>query len=392
MDDARRMMVVCAALFGCSHGGMTDDGGRSTFDPAETGGAEDPSGPASEESGPAPDDGEESSGAPDAESSGGSAPLGRCDKVDILFVLEAPEHPPLTGETADCYWDDTAEWQEWYGIASEYSTHYGKLVDGFDTLVSELYVTLQVPDFQVLVTGSLVPNPQFWNGMLDPTGMCGPALVELDACDQTLGAGRNGYTVPTEADPGNVYPGECMAERYVPSGSMDLPSTFWCLAHDEHYYWEDYYRYGGYTGDGPDQLMDAMTAAVGSSGEAATCNAGFLRDDAVLVVVLLEVGMDDLADTSTGTTQAWKDALVAAKGGAEDRVVVLTLSPDGADEHPLCAPASASTFASDLRSFTESFTHGLWSSSCLLEYPTFFRAGAELIDAACGDDPEDAPG
>jgi hypothetical protein len=66
---------------------------------------------------------------------------------------------------------------------------------------------------------------------------------------------------------------------------------------------------------------------------------------------------------------------------------VLSLSPDGADPHPLCVPGSGSSFAGDIRTFTESFTHGLWGSSCLLDYPTFFRAGAEVIDEACNADP-----
>jgi hypothetical protein len=381
----------CAATLGCSVGGAGDDG-RSTFGSgpgsAETGGGESEAEAGNEEEG---GNEEESTTAPDGSSGDeGDVPAARCDKVDILFVLEAPTHPPVPeAPLEECNWWGDEQWTEWYEYAQEYSNRYSMLQQGFATLVSELYVTVEVPDFNVLVTGSQIASPEYWGWGQGATNMCVPGSVELDDCDQALGAGRNGFAITSLLEAEGYSAEECMAERFLASGAMDLPETFACLAYHE-FFWEDA-RLGGYSGNGPDTMMDAMMSSVADAGAASTCNAGFLREDALLVVVLLEVGADPMDDTSSGAPDGWRDALVAAKGGDEDRVVVLSLSPDGAEPHPLCAPEQTSPFATDVRTFTESFEYGLWGSTCLLDYPTFFRAGAQVIDAACGSEPPPVP-
>jgi hypothetical protein len=61
------------------------------------------------------------------------------------------------------------------------------------------------------------------------------------------------------------------------------------------------------------------------------CNDGFLRDDALLAVIELTGTGDDL---SPGTPQSWYDALVAAKHGNEEAVVILAFSHDLDEPEP----------------------------------------------------------
>jgi hypothetical protein len=63
-------------------------------------------------------------------------------------------------------------------------------------------------------------------------------------------------------------------------------------------------------------MMDALEPDMLDGG----CNDGFLRDDALLAVIELTGTGDNL---TPGTPQSWYDALVAAKHGNEEAVVIL---------------------------------------------------------------------
>ncbi|MEB0161126.1 hypothetical protein, partial [Pseudomonas sp. AH2 (2023)] len=67
------------------------------------------------------------------------------------------------------------------------------------------------------------------------------------------------------------------------------------------------------------------------------CNEGFLRDDALLVVVVITDEWDGPGDpedmggqrdppTSLGTPQSWHDAVVAAKNGLGQNVAALAIT------------------------------------------------------------------
>jgi hypothetical protein len=86
----------------------------------------------------------------------------------------------------------------------------------------------------------------------------------------------------------------------------------------------------GVEGDPIERPMNAMEAAVrkdhGGPGE---CNEGFLRDDALLVIVVITDEWDGPNDPefggSSGDAQSWYDTVVTAKGGIPENVVVLLL-------------------------------------------------------------------
>lgn len=158
----------------------------------------------------------------------------------------------------------------------------------------------------------------------------------------------------------------------------------------------------GIEGDGDERPMQTMLAAV--SGPAASgCNAGFLRDDALLVVVLITDEEDDheTMGCSTGTVntdpqpgsagepEQWFDQLVAAKGGDERRVVVLSLvGPQGLAACPpleKCAGGIVGAEVADrIVDFTTRFTYGFVGPVCE-PYAEFFSEAISNIVTACDD-------
>jgi hypothetical protein len=136
-------------------------------------------------------------------------------------------------------------------------------------------------------------------------------------CDATMGAG---VVHPTgEGSSNQVCPidGD---KRYMDTNQTNLSDTFTCVATV------------GLAGHPSERPMEAMVAAVspelnGPGG----CNEGFLRDDAILVVTFIS---DDPNKEDAGTPQDWYDAVVAAKNGNADSVVMLGLIPDGASATP----------------------------------------------------------
>src|SRR5690606_38101437 len=76
--------------------------------------------------------------------------------------------------------------------------------------------------------------------------------------------------------------------------------------------------------DDPERPMDSMVLAVEEGSSAvATCNEGFLRDDAILVVTFITDEDDDSGDGSSGSAQQWYDRVVAAKNNDPKAVVML---------------------------------------------------------------------
>lgn len=127
--------------------------------------------------------------------------------------------------------------------------------------------------------------------------------------------------------------------------------------------------------------MEAMAQAVGSNVGNGGCNQGFLRDDAILVVTYITDEEDDVE--SMGDPADWKAALVAAKGGNEQAVVVLGLVGDSDVPGGGCGPFGLAEASPRLRAFAESFDFGTWGSICSPDYAPFFLDAVGVIDSAC---------
>ena len=188
-----------------------------------------------------------------------------------------------------------------------------------------------------------------------------PCGAVPSACDTTVGAGTV-YNVGPYAP--NV-PCDLGGRRYITKDTADIPSAFECIA-----------RVGA---SGNNLMGDALVAAVGpqlnaSEPEPGGCNAGFLRDDALLVLTMIGPE-DNILGGSQGKWQEWRQAVVDAKHGDLNAIVALGIinGPDcKADmnpDHRLC-------------NLIPSFPNSILEHLTLDDYgPPFEKAALLALDA-----------
>lgn len=193
-------------------------------------------------------------------------------------------------------------------------------------------------------------------------------------CDNLLGAGHTGSNENTvcSIEGGN---------RYLLGGQPDLNETFACIANV------------GIDGNGIERVMEAMVNSVGPWTEQGACNDGFIRESAILVVTFVTDEDEDCAEVgevcSEGTPETWKQALVDAKGGNQDAIVMLGVFGDNDLSDGICQPqdpldGSGAQAAPLLREFTDSFgDHGHFCSVCLPDYSECFLEAVSTIDMTC---------
>lgn len=260
-----------------------------------------------------------------------------CTAVDFLFVV-----------------DDS----------SSMTAHQTNLIDNFPTFIAGIESTLaNVETFHVgvIATDAFSGNP----------GECillGALITETtgageDSSDEVCGPYAEGLGYMTQDD--------------------ELESTFACAAQV------------GTMGNGFERPMEAMVTAVGPTlvgpGE---CNQGFLRDDALLVVVVITDEYDGEGDpedhggsedppTSAGTPQTWHDAVVAAKGGHEENVAALAITNYAGGA---CPPIDPGHDGVNIVAWTELFDdHGFVGGICLNDYGPFFEQATDVVAQACAD-------
>lgn len=283
----------------------------------------------------------------------------RCDKIDLVFVVD--------------------------NSASMYDEQQS-LLASFPSFIAEIEAVLESDDYQVLVIDTDIGEGGgcyeamynsfdcgLWCGAncLDGcncecnSAPCAP-FTDLP-CDARLGAGR-------VATAGGVACGLPPERRYLVSTDADPDGAFACMASV------------GILGEPNERPMQALAAALGELAEPGACNAGFLRDDALLVVTVVTDEDDALA--SLGDPADWKAALVAAKGGYDASVVALGLLGDSDLPGAVCTPFdgtdnSGAQPSVRLRQWAESFPFGSWASVCEPDYVPFFRDAIATIDTAC---------
>jgi hypothetical protein len=189
--------------------------------------------------------------------------------------------------------------------------------------------------------------------------------TQFNSCDKARGAGvvHPAGDGATNA-PCTLYGGN----RYMVEDEPDLTGTFACVAQV------------GLAGHPSERPMDAMVAALGSDlNGPGGCNDGFLRDDAILVITFIS---DDPWYEDSGTPQEWYDAVVAAKGGNADAVVVLGLTPNFSG----CQDGKGPPKGSHWSEFVSLWgNHGLEASVCNLDYAPFFAQAVAIIDETCDE-------
>jgi hypothetical protein len=334
------VLVSSVALLGC---GKQDDGGDGLGDGIESLSSGNP------EAGTETDEGQNDTSIKfdmATDESGGTAESGDnmdsgCQKVDLLFVVDN------SGSMAD---------------------EQINLVNSFPSFIDEIQTQLE--DTQGYHVGIITSDLYaFDQGCLQEGAMV-TATGGADSSASACGPYAEGNRYMTELD--------------------NLDVAFSCAARV------------GTGGDGNERPMQTMQAALSPMLNApGACNAGFLRDDALLVIVIITDEEDDHEvdgclqlpqPGSNGEPAGWYAGVVAAKGGAESNIVVLSLvGPPGPD--PSQCPAldkctggiDGAEIADRVVAFTTMFTHGSVGRICEASYAQFFAAAVSVIDSACDD-------
>ncbi len=146
--------------------------------------------------------------------------------------------------------------------------------------------------------------------------------------------------------------------------------------------------------DGPtdERPMQAMEVALGLAHQGpAGCNEGFLREDALLVIVVITDEEDDhfelygQLEGSPGDPPDWYQAVVEAKGTETNAAVVSIIGGQPGNVCPEPSGVDGAEDAPRLRTFTELFTHGFVGDVCAASYGPIFNQAIDVVDAACED-------
>lgn len=249
-----------------------------------------------------------------------------CSKLDLLFVLDNS-----------------------FSMLDAQS----KVAAAFPSLISALGQTAAGADLHVMVTDS------------DDSDGIGIPFLGGGECEDVLGAGKRTSSADTDC-------GLPESESFISSAQPELDAAFDCVADV------------GAFGDFGEQPMDALLGAISPGlNDPGGCNAGFLRRDAVLVTIVVTDEDDQL---SSGDATVWHQALLDAKGGNEDGVVVLGLVGDNNVDGGLpggpCSLIGADG-TPELQRFVQLNRHHALASVCAADYSPFFEQSASIVDTAC---------
>jgi hypothetical protein len=272
------------------------------------------------------DDGDDTSGVLDLSggSEGGPLPSQGCSGIDFLFVV-----------------DDSASM----------AAQQARLLSSFDGFIAAIQNTIvDVTSYHV---GVVTSDAYAWN----ETGCRGLG----DLVTVTGGADASGASCGPFAEGG----------RFA-SDQDDLSQKFPCIARV------------GTEGSAVELPVSAAIAALHpGKAEPGGCNEAFLRDDAILVVVIVtddppfEGDMDDAHPDAL--TAGWHDAIVDAKHGDEAATVVIGFVP--------WQDLSCLVYEVDspnLVGFVESFgDRGVLASVCDPDYTSIFASTVATIQTTC---------
>jgi hypothetical protein len=214
---------------------------------------------------------------------------------------------------------------------------------------------LEATDFHIMVVAT--------GG--DPEDEDEPAL-DADACEEIQGAGRRRSEQGDDCGIAGGLP-------FMVADQPDLETTFSCLARV------------GTDGSAFERTMDTLRSATSPALNApGRCNAGFVRDDAILVVTFIT---DEEDERSEGEPADWRQALLDVKSGNEDALVLLGLVGDNnIDDGLLGGPCGGQDAdgAPLLQDFVSS-VGGVLGSVCAPDYTPFFQTAVGSIANACSD-------
>lgn len=239
-----------------------------------------------------------------------------------------------------------------------------QLIGAFPKFIADLQSQFADFDYHIMVVdgddtwGHQPCNEDCEQEMCQKIGYPCDQLDQVTWCDHLMGTGT---VFPAGKYTANKPCPIAGGKRFLTRAEPDLPGAFACIA-----------QIGG---SGSGKLGEALTAAfthqiAGPGG----CNDDFLRDDALLVVTLLD-GLDKEGSTtgSAGTPTQWTQALVEAKHGDLASVVVLSIGLGDA----------SCEWWDRLCTFTKGFPHHHLANILATDYAPAFTATTDLVKDAC---------
>ncbi len=255
------------------------------------------------------------------------------------------------------------------------------LINSFGPFIDTIYDRLPAQDFRIMavdsdaghdieVTCEPCDPDSFWCG-----DWCTVKSTLDVTCETTLGAGE---VAPYNSEASNTICGVPDGKRYLTSTltQTDIKDKFACIAKT------------GTLGSGAELPMTAMAEAVTTQDQPGGCNEGFVRDDAVLVVTIIsdDIPTATVDNASTvGSPQEWFDAVVSAKRGFSQNIVMLAIVNN---EHATCIGLTDSTARTGpttrFLDFVAMFgVRGVVGNVCEPNYDAFFEQAVDLIEVAC---------
>lgn len=274
---------------------------------------------------------------------------------------EEPPEPPITfdiGATPDFgELDDGCNAVDFLFVIDNSGSMFGaqtNLVANFPAFIDGIQATLvDVDSFHVGIATSdeYAGNPLACRQL----GALVTTTAGADSSNTMCGPFTEGFTYITEED--------------------DLSTSFQCAAQV------------GTSGDAGERPMNALEAAIGPDLNArGACNEGFIRDNALLVVVVITDEADGPGDpdlfSSTGDPASWYQSVLDAKGGIAENAAALVLT------NYVDGPCPPGGFGADdgvnLVNFAGLFgENGFVAGICEPDYGPSFAQATAVIQQAC---------
>jgi len=293
---------------------------------------------------------DDSEGSSDSSSTGEPPQPFNCDKLDFVFVIDNSS--------------SMADEQQFLSDA----------VPGFIEAMNTEFPTIQSYRVGVVDSDSY---PALGAGDTPLEG-CPAEGVDCASCDYQLGAF---LTKPNSALDPAASCAFTTQSAFMDGESTAFADEFTCAA------------LVGTQGNPIEQQAAALLAAVDPAMNAeGACNAGFVRDDALLVFLLITDEEDDHKDPpdpqggSLGEPAEWYASIVAAKNDKPSNIVALGLiggSPRFADCTALSADGKGAEQSTRLDNFLGMFETNAVGSVCTEGYDGFFSAALEKVAEGC---------
>jgi hypothetical protein len=253
-----------------------------------------------------------------------------CSKVDLLFVVDS---------------------------SSSMRDRQTALALSFPSFLQVVQKTLGLADLHIMVVDT--------DGRAPSELLRDSPVVDDALCEKMRGAGIRLSETGSSCN-------FSTAQRFIVQDQPELEQTFACAAQ---------VGIDGSDLEHPiDALLDALSPALNDPGG---CNAGFLRDDAILFVTLIS---DEDDRHSAGDPVDWQTQLLARKGNNPGAIVTLGIVADGNLSGGLCRAVDD---APRLQSFAKA--QGLIGSVCADDYSALFQQAVGWIAARCADFLPSAP-